>query len=183
MINDARLDFVQLPRPRQSVRQHSAMMNLLTSRSMRVRTLLVALAAAATMVGTGCDEKLSDLTGPTPNLEPTFSSIQRDIFQSTDAAGRAGCTGCHTSAGRVPAAGLSLDPAVAYSSLVNAPSGQKPLLMRVAPNDPDNSYLIHKLEGRSDIVGLRMPRTTGPFLTEGQLTVIRRWIALGAPNN
>jgi hypothetical protein len=159
------------------------MMNLLTFRPMRVRIPLVALAVAATLGGAGCDEQLSDLTGPTPNLEPTFSSIQRDIFQSTDAAGRSACTGCHTSAGRVPAAGLSLDPAVSYSSLVNVPSVQKQQLLRVAPNDPENSYLLHKLEGRSDIVGMRMPRTTGPFLTEGQMAVIRRWIALGAPNN
>jgi hypothetical protein len=28
----------------------------------------------------GCDEKLSDFTGPTANLTPTFSSIQRDIL-------------------------------------------------------------------------------------------------------
>jgi hypothetical protein len=43
--------------------------------------------------------------------------------------------------------------------------------------------LIHKIEGRPGIVGERMPRTTGPFLTPGQVTIIRRWIALGAQNN
>ena len=161
------------------------MMNLLTFDPMRVRTVLVTLAIAATICSAACDEKLSDLTGPTPNLEPTFSTIQRDIFQSTDAAGRVACTGCHTTAGRAPAAGLSLESAaVSYASLVNVRSVEKPALLRVAPNDPENSYLIHKLEGRPDIVGLRMPRGgNGPFLTEGQMTVIRRWIALGAPNN
>ena len=34
-----------------------------------------------------------------------------------------------------------------------------------------------------DINGLRMPRNTGPFLTEGQMLVIRRWISEGAANN
>ena len=160
------------------------MMNLLTFDPMRVRTVLVTLAIAATICSAACDEKLSDLTGPTPNLEPTFSSIQRDIFQSSDAAGRVSCTGCHTASGRTPSAGLSLEPAVAYANLVNVRSVEKPNLLRVAPNDPDSSYLVHKLEGRADIVGLRMPRGgNGPFLTEGQMTVIRRWIAVGAPNN
>ena len=51
------------------------------------------------------------------------------------------------------------------------------------PGDPDNSYLVKKLEGASDIVGLRMPRNNGPFLTEGQMLVIRRWISEGAANN
>jgi hypothetical protein len=72
---------------------------------------------------------------------------------------------------------------VAHAQLVNVSSIQKPGLMRVAPGNPDGSYLVHKLEGRSDIVGQRMPRTAGPFLTEGQMMVIRRWIELGAPNN
>ena len=38
-----------------------------------------------------CDEKLSSLAGPTPNLEPTFASIQRDIFEATDSSGRSAC--------------------------------------------------------------------------------------------
>ena len=41
--------------------------------------------------------------------------------------------------------------------------------IRVIPGDPENSYLIHKLDGRQSIVGQRMPRTTGPFLTDGQI--------------
>src|SRR5947207_4084426 len=146
---------VYLPHSRQ-LRRHGVMMNLLTFDPMRVRTVLVTLAIAATICSAACDEKLSDLTGPTPNLEPTFSTIQRDIFQSTDAAGRVACIGCHTTAGRTPSAGMSLESAVAYSNLVSVRSVEKPALFRVAPGDPDNSYIIHKLEGRSDIVGPRM---------------------------
>jgi hypothetical protein len=128
-----------------------------------------------------CDEKLSDLTGPTPNLQPTFSSIQRDIFQSTDQAGRIACVNCHTGSAFVN--GLNLTAGNAYASLVNVASPVKVGAIRVIPGDPENSYLIHKLEGRSTIAGQRMPRTNGPFLTEGQIAVIKRWIALGAPNN
>ena len=140
--------------------------------------LMLALAVA------GCDEKLSDLTGPTPDLEPTFSSIQQNIFQTTDSAGRAACTNCHTTQdGRVPPVGMDLGSATAPSQLVNVPALNKPDAIRVIPGDPENSYLIHKLEGRPGIVGLRMPRSGPPYLTEGQILVIKRWIALGAPNN
>ena len=71
----------------------------------------------------------------------------------------------------------------AYAALVGVRSFEKPSLFRVAPGEPDNSYIVHKLEGGPNIVGERMPRGGGPFLTSGQMVVIRRWIADGAPNN
>jgi hypothetical protein len=129
-----------------------------------------------------CDEKLSDITGPTPALKPTFSSIQAEIFESTDNSGRVACTNCHAP-GRPAAFIMDLSTSSAYASLVNRAAVTKPGAIRVIPGDPDNSYLVHKLEGRADIVGERMPRTFGPFLTEGQLLVIRTWIKNGALNN
>jgi hypothetical protein len=139
--------------------------------------VLVAIGASA-----ACDEKLSDLTGATPNLQPTLSSIQREIFDTTDSAGRQACTNCHTDAGRTPPAGMVLRSGVAYSNLVGAASSAKPGAIRVIPGDPENSYLIHKLEGRPGIVGTPMPRGNA-LLSAGQILVIRRWIELGAPNN
>jgi hypothetical protein len=130
----------------------------------------------------GCDENLSDLTGPTPNLQPTLSSIQQEIFNTTDSSGRQACTNCHTDAGRAPAGGMNLRSGMAYASLVGTGSVGKPGATRVVPGDPVNSYLIHKLEGRADIVGTRMPRGN-TLLTEGQLLVIKRWIELGARND
>ena len=131
----------------------------------------------------GCDEKLSDVAGPSPGLEPTYSSISENIFTSTDNAGRIACTQCHTNQGRVPAANLNLLTEFGYAQLVGVESILKPGAVRVVPGDAENSYLIHKLEGRADIVGQRMPRTAGPFLTEGQMLIIRRWINQGAQNN
>ncbi len=129
----------------------------------------------------GCDESLSDLTGPTPNLEPTFSSIQQEIFSSGDSSGRPACTNCHNAVGS-RFSGLDLSPAVSYGNLVNIASRGKPGAVRVIPGDPENSYIIHKLEGRSTIAGVRMP-LGGPFLQTGQIQVIKRWIEIGAPNN
>jgi hypothetical protein len=149
----------------------------------RQKLLALALCAASIAGASGCDEKLSDVAGPTPGLSTTFASIQQEIFQTTDASGRVACTQCHTTQGRTPPLGLSLLPDAAYQNLINVPSVQKPGAIRVIPGDPDNSYLVQKLEGHSAIVGQRMPRTSGPFLTEGQMLIIRRWIAQGAANN
>lgn len=149
---------------------------------MRIHMLAAGVLLVLGAASAGCDEKLEDLTGPTPNLQPTLSSIQREIFDTTDSAGRQACTNCHTDAGRTPVAGMNLRSGMAYNSLVGAASSGKPGAVRVIPGDPENSYIIHKLEGRADIVGTRMPRGNS-FLTEGQLLVIKRWIQLGAPNN
>lgn len=141
------------------------------------------VAAALALAGAACDENLRDVAGPTPGLEPTLSSIQREIFNVTDSSGRLACIQCHTDNGRTPAANLNLLEGRSYGQLVGRASGQKAGATLVVPNDPDNSDFIHKLEGRSDIVGARMPRSNGPFLTEGQISIIRRWIELGARND
>ncbi len=141
------------------------------------------IACALALAGVGCDEKLSDVAGPTPNLEPTLSSIQREVFNVTDSTGRLACIQCHTDNGRTPAANLNLLEGRSYAQLVGRGSSQKAGAILVIPGDPANSYLIHKIDGQSDIVGARMPRGSGPFLTEGQVSIIRRWIELGARND
>jgi hypothetical protein len=138
---------------------------------------------AALALFTGCDEKLSKLAGPSPSLEPTFASIQTNIFESADSAGRVACIGCHTSTGRTPSGGLNLNHDVAYEQLVNIASRGQPTAVRIVPGNPDASYLVQKVEGAPGIVGRRMPFSGEPFLTDGQLLILRRWIALGAPRN
>src|SRR4029434_1638205 len=147
---------------------------------MRFRVLSL-LVAAAVFAGTAaCDEALSDLTGPTHNLERTFITIQQEILNTADSSGRPACTNCHNGNPFVPG---NFTGANAYAALVGARSVEKPSLLRVAPGEPDSSYMVHKLEGGPDIVGERMPRGGGPFLTGGRMLVIRRWIAEGAQNN
>jgi len=148
---------------------------------MQLSRIGLAVLIAVTLATVGCDEALSDLTGPTPDLEPTFSSIQQQIFSNGDSSGRPACTNCHNAIGS-RFNGLDLTAAVSYNNLVNVRSQFKPGAVRVIPSDPENSYLIHKLEGRSTIAGVRMPMN-GPYLQPGQIVVIRRWIEIGAPNN
>jgi len=105
---------------------------------------LVALSA-------GCDEALSDLTGPTPGLVPTLSSIQREIFSASDSSGRAACTTCHVPGGAASATGLFLtDTATSYAGLVGRASRLKPGETLVIPGDPDSSYLVRKTRGRAE---------------------------------
>jgi hypothetical protein len=73
---------------------------------------------------------------------------------------------------------LMLNAANSYGMLVDVPSVQVPELMRVAPGNPDDSYLIQKLEGTA-AVGARMPET-GPPLPQDAINVIRQWITEGA---
>jgi hypothetical protein len=148
---------------------------------MRLHIRLAAIAAFV-LWGAGCDEPLSSITGPTPDLKPTFSSIQQNIFEAGDSSGRVACTNCHTTARANFVGGLDLTTGAAYAALVNTSARNKPGAVRVVPADPDASYVIHKLEGRSTIAGQRMP-LGGPYLTEGQIAVIRRWIELGARND
>jgi hypothetical protein len=148
---------------------------------MRVASGALMLITALSMIG--CDEKLSDLTGPTPNLQPTLSSIQRDIFEASDSSGRTPCVQCHTNVGRNPSGGLVLLSGASYAALVGASSLERPGLLRVSAGDPASSYLIQKLEGSAGIIGRRMPFNGPPYLTDGQILVIKRWIELGAKND
>lgn len=97
---------------------------------------------------------------------PTFSQVQ-SIFDSR-------CVTCHGVSG-----GLTLSSDVSYDNLVNVPSGEIPSVVYVKPGDPDNSYLVWKLEGRAGISGGRMP-LGGPYLIDTQIQLVRDWIAAGA---
>ena len=150
------------------------------SKQKKVLTAVVLTATAA--IFSACDEKLSTIAGPSPNLAPNFASVQSEIFEKADSAGRPACTNCHTAVGRNPAGQLNLTHDVAYDQIVNAQvrGAGKAGAIRVIPGDPDNSYLIQKLEGTPGIVGQRMPLNGGPYLTSGQMLILRRWIANGA---
>ena len=104
-------------------------------------------------------------------LTPTLSSIQALVFDPH-------CVDHH--GGRAVEAGLDLSDGMSHAALVNVPSIQTALDL-VEPGDAENSYLVHKLEGRAGIVRDRMPPIGDP-LTEEEIAAIRDWINAGAPN-
>ena len=62
--------------------------------------------------------------------------------------------------------------------LVNVPSLEVPSMLRVEPGNPDDSYLIQKIEGTA-AVGGRMP-LGGQALPPDTIAAIRQWITDGA---
>jgi hypothetical protein len=108
-----------------------------------------------------------------PVLSADFDSIQANIFTPI-------CSVCHVGGGAPE--GLRLDAANSFNLLVGVPSTEVPSLMRVKPGDPDNSYIIQKLEGHA-AVGGQMPfgcPTSQPCLTTSTIAFIRQWITDGA---
>lgn len=109
--------------------------------------------------------------GPPPAIGPVFSEIQSAVFTPTCAT-----AGCH--AGAAAPQGLRLDETSSYGLLVNVPSSEVPSILRVAPGDPDGSFLVQKLEGTA-AAGARMPLGRPP-LAQSTVDVIRQWIIEGA---
>ena len=126
--------------------------------------IFVGVAACRSDSGTGPEE--------TDTLMPTLSSIQTHVFTPS-------CAGHHGPS--FAEAGLDLSAGRSFANLVNVPSTQVELNL-VTPGDSENSYLIHKLDGRPGIVGAQMPIAI-LLLDAEEIAVIRQWIDAGARNN
>jgi hypothetical protein len=111
----------------------------------------------------------SSSSGP---ITADFQSIQDNVFTPI-------CSKCHIGASAPE--GLQLDAAHSYNLLVGVPSAEEPTLLRVKPGDPDNSYMVQKIEGASGILGGQMPLGETP-LPQATIAAIRQWITNGAPN-
>ena len=140
-------------------------------------TLRIAGLAGVAMMAAACGSSNPTPTTPTPTSSVSFAQqIQAQILTPA-------CVSCHTDDGRTPSGGLNLKSGSAFASLVGVASTGKPGAIRVIAGNPSGSYLVQKLEGAADIVGLRMPRNGPPYLTDAQVALIRLWIQNGVPNN
>jgi len=96
------------------------------------------------------------------------------------------CVLCHDSKkSGIPAyPQLSLTVGNARAALVNQQGLEVCGGTLVVPGDPDQSYLVHKLNDATPCEGAHMPRAyeigTAPPLTVEQMTTIRSWIGAGA---
>lgn len=117
-------------------------------------------------------------------------SFRRDILPvlSTNCAGAHGCHGDE------PTDKVELDLRAdnAYAELVDRPAKARRGAVRVAPGDPAASFLVAKLTGPlAATEGKAMPldprtsevATMTPPAAEFVDTVLRPWIAAGAPDN
>ena len=139
--------------------------------------MLLAGAAGCAGNGQGLDQNGQPISmgGSGGSGGPTtadFQSIQDNVFTPI-------CSKCHIGASAPE--GLQLDAAHSYNLLVGVPSAEEPNLLRVKPGDPDNSYMVHKIEGLPGITGGQMPLGETP-LPQATIDAIRQWITNGAPN-
>jgi len=105
-------------------------------------------------------------------ITPDLQSIEDNVFTPI-------CSKCHIGASAPE--GLQLDAAHAYNALVGVPSVEEPSFLRVDPGNPDDSYMVLKIEGAAGIEGGQMPLGETP-LTQATIDAIRQWITNGAPN-
>lgn len=126
-------------------------------------------------LGLHCER--ASLLEPEPLSQPTLTSLQTNIFTSSCAL-----SGCHH--GSSALLGLDLSSGQSYANLVNVRSREAPDFLLVQPGQPENSYLIHKLEGNEEMAPgtLQMPVGREP-LSEEKIAAVRDWIAAGAPND
>ena len=108
----------------------------------------------------------------------TFTEVNDDLLSTSCAL-----SSCHGS-GTGELTLTADDPKGNFDALVGVASDQLPDLQRVKPGDPDNSYLVMKLEGHADIVDDAMPPPSGLLDSDPDLVDrVRSWIEDGAKNN
>jgi hypothetical protein len=137
--------------------------------------LLAGCAAGCAGNGQGLDQNGQPISAGGSSGGPVtadFQSIQDNVFTPI-------CSKCHIGGGAPE--GLQLDAAHSYNLLVGVPSAEQPALLRVKPGDPDDSYMVRKIEGLSSISGGQMPFMEQP-LSQATIDAIRQWITNGAPN-
>jgi mono/diheme cytochrome c family protein len=126
----------------------------------------------------GCDQQGGGGTGGSGT--DTWATIQADIFQPR-------CVSCHNNTAGAPM-GLSwesdqYDPIVTDGRM----SLEMPALKIIEPNDSAASYVTWKINGQGPngeaIVGVRMPASGPPFLSQEEIDRITAWIDAGAPGD
>lgn len=132
---------------------------------------MISLVSAFLSACTGGDGSSLPPRLPPGAIGPNFSEIQASIIGPSCAT-----TGCHL--GAAAPQGLRLDNANSYGMLVGVASTESSSILRVAVGNPNNSYLIQKLEGTAS-VGAQMP-LGAPALEQATIDVIRQWISDGA---
>lgn len=116
--------------------------------------------------------------GPGGGGSPTLSGDVQPILTASCAF-----SGCH--GGASPAQGMSLVAGQTFANTVNVPANELASMDRIEPNQPDQSYLVRKIEGTQAAAGgsgARMP-LGGAALSQSDIDTIRGWISAGALSN
>jgi hypothetical protein len=143
----------------------------------RIASLAIATAVFVSLAcagdGTGIDDG-------NDGDAPTFAADVQPIFSANCAF-----SGCHATSDIKPSGRpMDLSPGQAYASTVNVESFELVGMDRVEPGEPDESYLVHKIQGtQSDVGGSGGQMPLGGQLSAAEIETIRAWIAAGAVDN
>jgi hypothetical protein len=116
----------------------------------------------------GTDDSLGCLTCPTDAVDEAPPAVRvkgiiDQVCSSVD--------GCHGSG----AGGMGLSVGHEFATLIGAESSENPPMLRVAPGDPDHSYVYLKLQ--CNAFGCMPPNGFEPTYAQ----VFHDWIEAGAP--
>ena len=135
--------------------------------------------AGQTTISAAVDGVISDpVTITVVAADPPGATFEQ-VLTVTNA--RCAVDGCHVDGSDAGDLRLDREPDNQYEKLVGEEAEGAPMLL-VRPNQPAQSYLLHKVALRSPQTGARMPLEQAP-LTAAQVQVILRWILDGAPFN
>jgi hypothetical protein len=120
----------------------------------------------------------ADSCDPASLFNGTFDRIQKQVFNTSCAV-----SGCHDSQSQT--GGMLLEVGASYTQIVgvtpNNVAAQGLGWDRITPNDPEMSFLYHKITGDLGAgLGSRMPLGR-PALAANLIEIIRLWIVAGAP--
>jgi hypothetical protein len=139
--------------------------------------IVVTVRDARSLVASDASDTTFAVSGP-----PRAVSLAGELQPVMSA--RCTTAGCHGNVATQE--GLKLtDAATSYATLVGVTSTECSSLARVAPGDPDHSFLVIKLLGSTGapcFFGTKMPKGGTP-LTLSEIQAFRDWIVNGAPNN
>ena len=118
-------------------------------------------------------------TGPPVVVEPTFDSIQRNVFHRSCSS-----SSCHSELSHKGNLVLTADRA--YADLLcrvpdNGVARCDKGCRLVIPGDVERSFIMHKLVGPETGEGKPMPDVVGGKLSEQRIEAVREWIRRGAP--
>ena len=140
---------------------------------------------AAFCIAGGCRQG----TRTCPQLQPSYASIDRNLFLVGCGTSGNKAFNCHSTEGAASASFLDLSRD-AYTQLVNRtavnPLGDAKDLVLVKPGDPDGSFLVQKLRLTSPFdahLGSGMPADAPGSICAGSIDAIAQWIRDGAGRN
>ena len=143
----------------------------------------------------GCNDAGGGATCTDYQPPATFDAQTPKVSLSKDVmpifTGSCGFTSCHSLADTKTAVFLGADAPKVHQSLVGIPSRALTTMTLVAPNDPQASFLMRKVDASQCVFdaqcvdgtcGVPMPRGE-ELLPLRDRDTIRRWIAQGAKND